>query len=535
MTLSGQVPAILWAQWRALRNLRPAEGRGGRVLALAMGVIWYGMWAGLAVAIGLIASSAGMARLHAGLPWGLMAVFLYWQLAPLLTGSAGMSIDVRKLLLYPVPARRLFLMELLLRAVAGLEMLLVLGGATAGLLRNPAVPSWGPLLAMPPFIALNLFAAAGMRSLIERILAYRRVREALVLLVLLAAVIPQAIAYLGVPEGLGRYFGWGPAFVWPWAAAARIALADRALPFLALLFGWVALAWVFGTRQFQRSLSFDLAAAAAAGRREGGANWFDALYRLPGLFLSDPVAALVEKELRSLARAPRFRVLFLMGFSFGVLIWLPMFRERAAHAEAGGNYPVLISLYAVVLLGEVLIWNVFGFDRAAAQLYYSAPVPFAKVLAGKNLAGTILIVLEIALVLLVCTALRLPVSAPKVLEAYVVTLVLCTYLLGAGNLASLYYPRPMNPDNAWGRSSGGKLVLFLLLSLPLLSVPVALAYAARYAFDSEAAFFAVLAAAGGAGIVFYSVSLDSAVLMSERRKETILAALGESAGPIVSE
>ncbi len=534
--MSTQVTAILWAQWRALRNIRPAEGRVGRVLSVVMGLIWYGMWAGLAVGTGLVTASLDLARLRVGLPWGLMVVFLYWQLAPLMTGSAGMSIDTRKLLLYPVPASRLFVMELMLRGVAGLEMLLVLAGAAAGLLRNPAVPFWGPLLAMPPFIAMNLFAAAGMRSLIERILAYRRVREMLVLLVLLAAVIPQVVAYFGVPAGVRRYFGGGPEFIWPWAATARIALGDRPLPFLVLLGAWVGVAWLFGTRQFRRSLNFDLAAAAAADRRtDRGVRWSEALYRLPGLFLSDPVAALVEKELRSLARTPRFRVLFLMGFSFGVLIWLPMFQQRAAHGGSGGNYPVLISVYAVVLLGEVLIWNVFGFDRAAAQLYFSAPVPFAKVLAGKNLAGAILIVLEITIVLLVCTALRLPVSAPKVLEAYVVTLVLCVYLLAAGNLASLYYPRAMNPDNSWGRTSGGKLVLFLLVSLPVLSIPVLLAYAARYAFDSQAAFFAVLAVAGGAGVVFYGVSMDSAVGLAERRKEAILAALGESAGPLASE
>jgi hypothetical protein len=64
---------------------------------------------------------------------------------------------------------------------------------------------------------------------------------------------------------------------------------------------------------------------------------------------------------------------------------------------------------------------------------------------------------------------------------------------------------------------------------------VVLAYAARYAFDSEAAFFAVLALAGGAGMVFYAVSMDSAIGLAERRKETILAALGISAGPLASE
>jgi len=532
--MSSQVTAILWAQWRTLRNLRPAEGRSGRVISVAMSVIWYGMWAGIAVAIGLAAASFDRLRLEAALPWGLMGVFLYWQLAPLMTGSAGLSIDTRKLLLYPVLPGRLFTMELMLRAVAGLEMLLVLAATAAGLLRNPAVPFWGPLLALPPFIAMNLFAAAGMRSLIERLLAYRRVREAVVLLVVLTAAAPQVIAYFGVPPGILTYFSGLPGPIWPWAATARIALGENPLPLLALLAAWVGMAWVFGSRQFRRSLNFDQAAASAADRRNGGGTpWSETLYRLPGLFLSDPVAALLEKELRSLVRTPRFRVLFLMGFSFGVLIWLPVV-HGSVRDGSGGNYPVLISVYAVVLLGEVLIWNVFGFDRAAAQLYFSSPVPFAKVLAAKNLAGAILIALEIAAVLLVCAALRLPVSAPRVLEAYVVLLVLCVYLLAAGNLASLYYPRAMDPENAWGRGSGGKLMLFLLVSLPLLSIPVLLAYAARHAFDSEVAFFAVLAVSGGAGVVLYGVSMETAVRLAERRKEAFLAALGESAGPLAS-
>ena len=77
-------------------------------------------------------------------------------------------------------------------------------------------------------------------------------------------------------------------------------------------------------------------------------------------------------------------------------------------------------------------------------------------------------------------------------------------------------------------------MLFLLVSLPLLSIPVLLAYAARHAFDSEVAFFAVLAVSGGAGVVLYGVSMETAVRLAERRKEAFLAALGESAGPLAS-
>ena len=533
--MAAQLFAILWAQWKSLWNFRPAEGLTGRLLGILMGLIWYGMWTLVAVGAWLGAATLERERLHTGVPWALMAVFFYWQLAPILSATLGATIDIKKLLLYPIPTGRLFVMELLLRAFAGLEMLLVLAGGTLGLLRNPAVPVWAPLLAIPLFMAFNLFIAAGVRNLLERLLAYKRVREVLVFLFVLAAALPQILVHSGLPRSLRRYFSQGPQSLWPWSAAGHIALAERALPFLALLAVWTALAYFFGISQFRRGLSFDFAARAAADRGSSPNRVTEALFRAPGLLLSDPLAIIVEKELRSLTRTPRFRLVFLMGFSFGVLIWWPIFQTTADHGGAGGSYPVLISIYAVVLLAEAIIWNVFGFDRSATQLYFSAPIPFSRVLAGKNLAAVVFIVLEITLVMLVCLALRLSMPAARILEAYLVTLVLCLYLGAAGNLSSLYYPRAVNPDHSWGRSSGGKVALFLMLSYPLLGLPVLLSYAARYAFDSEPAFYGMLAFAALAGIVVYFVSMDSALDKAERRKERILAALAESSGPLVTE
>jgi ABC-2 type transport system permease protein len=293
---------------------------------------------------------------------------------------------------------------------------------------------------------------------------------------------------------------------------------------------------MFGLVQFHRGLHFDFAARAAADRNVPRDRGFvEALYRAPRLLLSDPLAALLEKELRSLSRTPRFRLVFLMGFSFGVLIWWPLLHTSADPAGSGGSFPILISVYALVLLAEAVIWNVFGFDRSAAQLYFSAPVPFWKVLAGKNLAALVVIVLEITLVMLVCVLVRLPMPAPKILEAYLVTLVICLYLLAAGNLTSLYYPRPVNPEHSLGRASGGKVALLLLLTYPVLGIPVLLAYAARFAFDSQAAFYGVLAFSAACGAVVYGVAMDSALATAEIRQERLLAALGESSGPVVTE
>ena len=36
--------AILWAQWRTLRNFYPRNARGGLILTLIVSAIWYGGW-----------------------------------------------------------------------------------------------------------------------------------------------------------------------------------------------------------------------------------------------------------------------------------------------------------------------------------------------------------------------------------------------------------------------------------------------------------------------------------------------------------
>jgi ABC-2 type transport system permease protein len=70
------------------------------------------------------------------------------------------------------------------------------------------------------------------------------------------------------------------------------------------------------------------------------------------------------------------------------------------------------------------------------------------------------------------------------------------------------------------------------LFLPLSFFPAALAYLARFAFDSEMAFFAVLAFEAVAALVVYRIALESAVGFAEGEKETIVASLSSGTGPI---
>jgi ABC-2 type transport system permease protein len=87
--------------------------------------------------------------------------------------------------------------------------------------------------------------------------------------------------------------------------------------------------------------------------------------------------------------------------------------------------------------------------------------------------------------------------------------------------------------SAGGGSGRAQGVLFLLYPVALL--PVFLAYLARYAFDNQAVFYAVLACAAALGAAIYWMAMESAVSAARSRREAILAELSRGEGPMVTE
>lgn len=522
---------------RILRNFYPRGNRPRLAFTVAMSVVWYGLWSVGAVAVGmLLAEAEDMDRLSILLPRGLMIAFLYWHVIPVLMVSTGATLDLKRLLAYPIPTKQLFGLEVLLRLSTSLEMMVVLAGATAGLLANPALPSWGPV-GLLPFVVMNLFLAAGLRNLLVRLLARRYVRELSVLLLVLAAGLPQVLLVSGIPGFMRELLASPPSPIWPWSAAARVALGEAALTPWAILLLWTAVAYGFGRWQFNRGLRFDSAAAGATDLRRGRWEfWLDRLYRLPSAVFFDPLGAIVEKEIRVLSRAPRFRLVFLMGFSFGLLIWLPIALRGAAIGSSVfvSNYLTFVSVYALLLLGEATFWNCFGFDRAAAQLYFLTPATMSSILVGKNIAAAVFVFIEVSAVAVACFLLRMPVSVPKLVESYAVTCVLALYMLAAGNLASVHYARPVNPRQSWRSASAGRFQAMLVLIYPVIGIPVILAFLARYVFGGNVAFYTVLALSGALGVVIYRVALGKSVAAIEKRRETLCATLAEREGPVTT-
>ena len=72
----------------------------------------------------------------------------------------------------------------------------------------------------------------------------------------------------------------------------------------------------------------------------------------------------------------------------------------------------------------------------------------------------------------------------------------------------------------------------LMLAFPLTLLPVAVAYLARYAFDTEWAFFGVLFFDGVVGVLVYVYSMQTALKAASDRREQIIGALSSGEGPV---
>jgi len=512
---------------------------GSVIFTGIISLLWYSAFLAGAVATAVaMANPASQPILKSALPPALFLAFLYWQVFPVIMASNGAAMDIRRLMVYPVPRSQLFGLETLLRISVAVEVMVVTAGAVAGLLCNREAKLTAPL-ALLVFMIFNLFLSTGIKQVLGRWLERKYVREMLVLGIVLAATLPQAFLVIGPPQWILKLLGPLPAVfsLLPWKLTSQIVLGSGGGKEWLALLAWTIAAYLFGRRQFDRSLDFDIEAARSETRapeREASA-WAERIFGLPTRILPDPLGAMVEMELRFLSRAPRFRLVLLMGCVLGQVLWLPQTMSRhGGESVIASNYLTFCTLYALLILGDCLFFNAFGFDRAATQLFFVTPVHFSQVLLAKNVIAMIFVTFQLCFVTVVCFVLRLPVSPAKIGEAFAVVYTCSIFLMAMGNLGSVYQARAVNPAQSWRNSASAKLQASLMLIYPVLALPILLAYGARYAFESQAAFYGVLLIDVLIGAGVYWVAMDSAVEAAGVKMEKMLTALGQGDGPVVS-
>ena len=209
-----------------------------------------------------------------------------------------------------------------------------------------------------------------------------------------------------------------------------------------------------------------------------------------------------------------------MGFSFGILIWFPIAfggSKQRSHSLMGDNYLTFVSVYALLLLSDTLFWNVFGFDRSAAQVYFLVPLrnlhgsggqePGCRVLcaAGDRHSGAGLRV--------AAPARHRPADSGSVLGNV------------GGHHVSFGDRQPQlalqsarrESGKSFRTAAGARMQALLMLLFPVALAPVALAYLARYAFRiGMGVFWRCCCSARCLGGVVYWFSMESAVKAAER-------------------
>jgi ABC-2 type transport system permease protein len=540
-----QILALVEVQLRCLLNAFRRNGRGPSMLiSLTLSLVWYALWLAAAIGSAVIPSLVGREDIEKALPGLLFMMMGYWQLAPVLTMSLGVSLQMRKVAIYPVTTRTLFAVEVLLRLGTGLEMVLVLCGLCVGLLAAGTPHGWELALSFLLFVVFNVLLSAGIRNTIEQIFQKRRLREVVVLLVVSATLLPQLLVW---SERAREFAYWAllggrsvPYWILPSGLAARIAVGAWVWSDALILAAMVLAAGVFGYRQFCKGCQPDNSFAAATvprsrpGRR---LSLKERIVRAPSRVLPDPIGALVEKEIVYLWRSPRFRLPFFMGFTFGVIAWVPLMKqwESSLGRWMADSAVTLISLYALLLLGPVLFLNRFGFDRGAARFYFWLPLSMRGLLLAKNLTTLLYSLLEVALVAVTCALIGLPITAQQLLEAFVVAAIALLYLLSVGNYMSVRFPSRSNPDRVSRAGPGHGItgaVQFLLFPASL--VPVLFAFVVRHGDAGEQGFFLALAAAALGGCLLYATVLDRAARYAEQNRELLLAHLTDGEDPIVT-
>jgi ABC-2 type transport system permease protein len=524
----GQVWAIFYAQFRTVRNRLPRTQWASMLFSL-VGLLWYGFFAGWGIALARQLPYVPMALLQKWAPAALFGVFLFWQTVPLITLSTGASLQLNKIQIYPVPLRALFGIEVLLRATGSPEMILLLFGAFAGLLRNPSVPPF-TAMSLLLFLPMNLFFSLAIREAVLHSFERNRFRELFALLVISIGITPQLLlrSKLG-SEAAKQFLRIGGVSLTPWRAVANATLSFHVSD-LGVCFVWLFISYLVARELFRRSLRYEETTRGSNGQT-GQFSFVDRLTRIPGTLLSDPLGALVWKELRSLLRMPRFRVVFGMACVFSVLIFIPFTLHSAGMGRSSfvrDNFVLIVTLYGLLILSDTLLFNAFGLDGSGAQIYFAAPVSLKPVFWAKNIAAVVFVLLQSLLVLAVLALLRMPVTFINAANGIALEVVVLVYFLATGNLSSVRLARAVDPRQTLRKNAGGRMQAWTFCATVGMFALGGLAYWARWATGRYWASFAVLAIEFAIGCVVYRISLQSAVERALGNREEMTGALSRS-------
>jgi ABC-2 type transport system permease protein len=492
-----QYAALATMRWRLLTNsVRSVQGAfelGARAVAF---LIYAFMGLGLGIGLGAGAYSVASTGKWQFLPALFWVVLLVWQVLPVALASFQEQFDLGMLLRFPVNFGSFYVLNILFGLV---DIPAILGGLccvgiwTGITLARPDQFLW-TAFALAVFAVFNVLLVRAVLAWLDRWLAQRRTREivsGLFLLLMLSLQLLNPALRQENRHGAGNFKpspgrrnvvhevpAWAKAArgVLPWlppglaadgmrhAAERNVASSAESLGFLGIYI--LAAGAVLGVRLRSEFSGENLGEAPARKVSvEGDRRWL-----IDG---SGPIAAVIEKELRTIPRS--MPLLFALG---GPLLTVLIIGTVIRNTASASGRPFLLAFPLCVsyaLLGFTqMIYNNLGAEGTGIQMLFLSPTPIRTVLLAKNLFHATLFCLVAVLAGLFAT-LRLGVPDGALIAATATWLLFALPLnLGAGNILSLTMPYRVNLGRlSRQKGSQASALLSMLIQMTVMGVGVA--------------------------------------------------------------
>jgi len=507
---------------------------------------------GIALAFGLGAGSYSLVSSEhfqylAALLW---IVFLVWQVLPIALASFQEQFDLSSLLRFPVSFGSFYLLSIVFGLV---DVPAILGGIccigiwTGVTLARPDLAGW-TALALAVYALFNILLARTVLAWVDRWLAKRRTREivsALFLVFMLSLQLLNPALRSGARyQRANRQTAaanhqkifkeiepWARAThqVEPWLppglAAGAIVQSAQRLPNLALIslavlgFYILVTGSLLGVRMRSEYRGERLSEAPATRKRTAD----DSRWLIDG---SGPVAAVMEKELRTIPRS--MPLLFAMGTPLvTVLIISTVLRNTS---EGGRPFQLAFPLCVCYsLLGFTqMIFNNLGAEGTGIQFLFLSPTPIRSVLLAKNLLHGALFSL-VAILAALFAAFRLGEPDLTLLATTAAWVLFALPAnLAAGNLLSLTMPYRVNLGRiSRQRGSQASALVSMLIQAFVIGCGVTVLEVCAYFGKRWLAAPCLLVLAGLAVVVWMRV-LAHADSLANRNRDNLIATLAKT-------
>jgi ABC-2 type transport system permease protein len=468
------------------------------------------------------------------------AIFLWWQVVPILVAGFGANFEFRNLLRFPLSLRAFYILGFGygfadFAAVSSICWIVSMLVATA-MGKIALLPAM--LIVSVLFILVNVTLERLIGSWLERIFANRRARELLVGLFVLSMVsmnfLNPALQKWGDHGTRPRIAHLLPYFSWLPGSLAGNILAGASDGDLQAVFFPVAglVVWLGATsgllwlRYKAQYLGEELSESAAPSTVKREARKQVASSKLLGL-LPPPIAGVMRKEFHYLTRN---------GFSFITLILPPVMVVFFSMQFAGNNsplkehglppqtfFPAVMAYLILILLSPA--YNSFAFEGHGIQSYFMAPVRMRDILVGKNLFLVCVVTVELTVSLGVLVwRIGFP-GLPLFLSTIAAAAFGVMGQLTIANWSALSFPKKMEIGKLKGQRNSGVAVWTAFgVQILLGGIATVVLLAGRWLGNPwlPAALFAGLTAGALGG---YVASLDPLSILAERKKELLIETL----------